>query len=113
MQGVARQVQSGGQRKVKISILHAKGAAIIRAVGQISNQLRAFMVIAERWSISQRWAFLLTRLLRHWLGENGCRASRRRLRPCFQDDLAPSIPSQSRSRGQNQPPRAIPFPFLG
>jgi hypothetical protein len=68
MQGVARQVQSGGQRKVKISILHEKGAAIIRAVGQISHQLREFMAIAERWSIAQRWAFLLTRLLRHWLG---------------------------------------------
>ena len=68
MQGVARQVQSGGQRKIKISIVHEKGDVISQAVGLISNQLREFMRIAERWTISQRWAFLLTRLLRRWLG---------------------------------------------
>ena len=68
MQGVARQVQSGGQRKIKISIVHEKGDVITQAVGLISNQLREFMRIAERWTISQRWAFLLTRLLRRWLG---------------------------------------------
>jgi hypothetical protein len=68
MQGVARQVESGGRRKVKISILHEKGEHIIRAVGLISNQLREFMFIAERWTVPQRWAFLLTRLLRRWLG---------------------------------------------
>ena len=68
MQGVARQVQSGGQRTVKISILHEKGEAIVRAVSLISKQLHEFMRIAERWTIAQRWAFLLTRLLRCWLG---------------------------------------------
>ena len=68
MQGVARQVQSGGQRKVKISILHEKGDIIARAVTLISSQLHAMMSIAERWTIEQRWAFLLTRLLRRWLG---------------------------------------------
>lgn len=68
MQGVARQVQSGGQRKVKVSLLHEKGDIIARAVTLISNQLHAMMAIAERWTISQRWAILLTRLLRHWLG---------------------------------------------
>jgi hypothetical protein len=26
------------------------------------------MRMAERWTIPQRWAFLLTRLLRRWLG---------------------------------------------
>jgi len=68
MQGVARQVQSGGQRKIKISILHEKGERIVRAVGVISSQLQEFMRIAERWTIAQRWAFLLTRLLQRWLG---------------------------------------------
>ena len=68
MQGVARQVQSGGQSTVKISILHEKGAAIVRAVGLVSKQLHQFMRIAERWTTAQRWAFLLTRLLRRWLG---------------------------------------------
>lgn len=40
----------------------------MRAVGMISRQLDDFMRIAERWTISQRWAYLLTRLLRRWLG---------------------------------------------
>jgi hypothetical protein len=68
MQGVARQVQSGGQRKVKVSLLHEKGDLIAHAVTLISSQLHEMMRIAERWTIGQRWAFLLTRLLRRWLG---------------------------------------------
>lgn len=68
MQGVARRVESGGQRKIKVSILHEKGELIVRAVSLISKQLNEFMRIAEGWTISQRWAFLLTRLLRPWLG---------------------------------------------
>ena len=68
MQGVARQVQSGGQRTVKISIVYEKGEEIIRAVELISNQLGEFMSIAERWTIARRWSYLLTRLLSHWLG---------------------------------------------
>ena len=68
MQGVARQVQSGGQRKVKVSLLHEKGDLIAQAVTLISSQLHEMMRIAEQWTIEQRWAFLLTRLLRRWLG---------------------------------------------
>lgn len=68
MQGVARQVQSGGQRTVKISILHEKSEVIVRSVQMISNQLQQFTRIAEQWTIPQRWAYLLTRLLRRWLG---------------------------------------------
>ena len=68
MQGVARQVESGGQRKVKISLVHEKGEVIMQAVALISRQLDDFMRIAERWTIAQRWAFLLTRLLKRWLG---------------------------------------------
>jgi hypothetical protein len=68
MQGVARQVQSGGQRTVKVSLVHEKGGLIARAVTLVSSQLHQMMIIAERWTIPQRWAFLLTRLLRRWLG---------------------------------------------
>lgn len=68
MQGVAREVRSGGQRKVKVSLLHEKGDIIARAVTLISSQLHEMMRIAERWTIGQRWALLLTRLLRRWLG---------------------------------------------
>lgn len=68
MQGVARQVCSGGRRSVKVSLQHEKAAAIARAVTLISRQLHAFHRIAERWTIAQRWACLLTRLFRRWLG---------------------------------------------
>lgn len=68
MEGVARQVHSGGQRTVKVSILHEKGGIIARAVTLISNELQSIRAITERWSPAQRWTLLLTRVLRHYLG---------------------------------------------
>ena len=68
MSGVGRQVQSGGQRTVKVSILHEKGEVVARAIAAISNELCFIHGITERWTVDQRWTLLLTRLLRHWLG---------------------------------------------
>lgn len=68
MSGVGRQVQSGGQRTVKVSILHEKGADIARAIQVISGEIGQIRAITERWTIQQRWTLLLTRLLRRWLG---------------------------------------------
>ena len=68
MAGVGRQVQSGGQRTVKVSVLHEKGDVIAQAVSRISHELHQIHAITERWSIDQRWTLLLTRLLRRWLG---------------------------------------------
>jgi hypothetical protein len=68
MQGVARQVQSGGQRTVRVSLLHEKGDIIARAVTLISSQLQQMRRITERWTATARWSLLLTRLLRRWLG---------------------------------------------
>ena len=68
MAGVGRQVQSGGQRTVKVSILHEKGDVIAKAVTQISKELHQIRAITERWTVDQRWTLLLTRLLRHGLG---------------------------------------------
>ena len=68
MQGVARRVQSGGQRTVKVSILHEKGEVIARAVTLISKDLQSIHLITERWPAPQRWTLLLARLLRHYLG---------------------------------------------
>ena len=65
MQGVSRQVQSSGQRTVKVSLLHENGAQIAQLVTCTSKQLQA---ITERWSAQQKWSLLLTRLLRRWLG---------------------------------------------
>lgn len=39
-QGVARQVKSGGQRTVKVSILHEEGDLIARVVTLISKELQ-------------------------------------------------------------------------
>jgi hypothetical protein len=68
MSGVGRQVQSGGRRTVKVSILHEKGDLIARAIRQISGEIGQIRAITERWSVEQRWTLLLTRLLRRWLG---------------------------------------------
>jgi hypothetical protein len=68
MAGVGRQVKSGGQRTVKVSVLHEKGDLVAHAVTQTSNELHRIRAITERWSVDQRWTLLLTRLLRRWLG---------------------------------------------
>ena len=68
MQGVGRQVQSGGQRTVKVSILHEKQDCITRAVTQISKELQQIRSITEQWNSTQCWTLLLTRLFRRWLG---------------------------------------------
>jgi hypothetical protein len=68
MSGVGRQVQSGGQRTVKVSVLHERGDLIAHAVTLISKELQDMRAITERWSNAQRWTLLLTRVLRRWLG---------------------------------------------
>jgi hypothetical protein len=68
MAGVGRQVQSGGRRTVRVSVLHEKGTEIIGAVTQISNEIQKILLITEQWTILQRWTLLLTRLLKRWLG---------------------------------------------
>ena len=68
MQGVGRQVQSGGQRTVKVSILHENQDAIVHAVHLISKELQHIRSIKERWIPIQCWTLLLTRLFRRWLG---------------------------------------------
>ncbi len=68
MAGVGRQVQSGGRRTVKVSVLHERGDLIAQAVTRISNELHRIRAITERWTVNQRWTLLLTRLLRRWLG---------------------------------------------
>ena len=68
MAGVGRQVQSGGRRTVKVSVLHEKGDHIAHAVTRTSNELHRIRAITERWTVDQRWTLLLTRLLRRWLG---------------------------------------------
>jgi hypothetical protein len=68
MSGVGRQIQSGGQRTVKVSVLHERGGLIAHAVTLISKELQNIRAITERWNVTQRWTLLLTRVLRRWLG---------------------------------------------
>ena len=68
MQGVARQVQGGGQRTIKVSILHQKKDVIEELVSHTSRQLHQMKLITERWTAEKKWTLLLTRLLRRWLG---------------------------------------------
>ena len=68
MAAVGRQTQSGGQRRVKVSLVHEKSWIIANAVTQISNEIAHIVSITERWSVPQRWSLLLTRILRRYLG---------------------------------------------
>lgn len=68
MQGVARQVQSSGQRTVKVSIVHEKKGVIEELVERTSRQMQQMKLITERWSAQEKWSLLLTRLLRRWMG---------------------------------------------
>ena len=61
-------MQSGGQRTIKVSLLHEYRDDIAVLVGRVSRQLQHMSVITERWSALEKWTLLLTRLLRHWLG---------------------------------------------
>ena len=58
MSGVGRQVQSGGQKTVKVSVLHEKGDLIAQAVTRTSNELHQIRAITERWTVEQRWTLL-------------------------------------------------------
>lgn len=110
MQGVARQAQSGGQRKIKISILHEPGERVVRSVDMISSQLQEFLRIAERWTIAQRWTFLLTRLLQRWLGGKWLPVSLPMQHHCYQERTPPGIPPTPRPRGQIHSRGSTHFP---
>ena len=66
--GVARLMRHGGQRTVKVSLQHEDSAVITQSIALVSNTLRRFHIIAERWNPLQRWTLLLTHIFRHWLG---------------------------------------------
>jgi hypothetical protein len=68
MQGVGRRVESGGQKCIKVSILHQKAEAISAAITAISREISRIANAAEQWSISQRWLLLLVRIYRRYFG---------------------------------------------
>lgn len=66
--GVARLTRHSGQSTVKVSLQHENRASLVQSIAHVSNTLGRFHAIAERWTIEQRWALLLTHIFRHWLG---------------------------------------------
>jgi hypothetical protein len=66
--GVARLIRHSGQRTVKVSLQHENSDLLTQAIIIVSNTLRRFFAIAERWPSQQRWTLLLTHIFRHWLG---------------------------------------------
>ena len=61
MQGVGRELRSGGRSTVRVSVVHEKGDLIATAVTLISKELHGIRLITERWSVSQRC---------YWQGES-------------------------------------------
>lgn len=79
--GVARLMRHGGQRTVKVSLQHEDSAVITQSIALVSNTLRRFHLIAERWNPLQRWTLLLTYIFRHWVGWKMARRTPTRGRP--------------------------------
>jgi hypothetical protein len=65
---VARMTRHSGQRTIKVSLQLEKKELLVQAIKLVSKTLCRFNVIAEQWSIEQRWTLLLTYIFRHWLG---------------------------------------------
>ena len=68
MQGVGRRVESGGQRRIRVSILHEKAEAITAAITAISGEISRLAKAAEQWTIQERWLLLLVRIYRRYFG---------------------------------------------
>src|SRR5260370_41902776 len=57
-----------GKSNIKVSLQHDKKELLVQAIKLVSKTLCRFYLIAEQWSIEQRWTLLLTHIFRHWLG---------------------------------------------
>ena len=68
LSGVARLAVHQNQRKVRVSLQHENSQELAQAIAHVSNTLQRFWLIAEHWSVQQRWNLLLTHIFRYWLG---------------------------------------------
>ena len=112
MQGVERIVQSGGQRTVKVSLVHEQREEIAELVSQTSQQLHRISVITEQWSGEEKWTLLLTRLLRAGSAANGSPACLMRQNCCYRDDRIknPTPPSDAKPHQQRRLQSSIFIP---
>jgi hypothetical protein len=67
MQGVGRQVASGGQKTIKFSILHGKVDELVAAITATSKEMSRLWAAAEQWTSASRWLLVLSRLFRKFL----------------------------------------------
>ena len=68
MQGVGRRVESGGQKHIRVSILHEKAGVITAAIQAISGEISRLARAAEQWTLQERWLLLLVRIFRQYFG---------------------------------------------
>lgn len=68
MQGVGRRVESGGQKHIRVSILHEKAEVITAAIRRISGEISHLARAAEQWSAEERWKLFLVRIFRRYFG---------------------------------------------
>lgn len=68
MHGVGRRVESGGQKRIKVSLLHSNSEAIIAAITAISKEISRLAAAAEQWTVQQRWLLFLVRIYRRYFG---------------------------------------------
>jgi hypothetical protein len=52
----------------KSAFFHKKGGLIAHSITLISKKLQEIRAITKRWTTSQRWTLLLTRVSLRWLG---------------------------------------------
>lgn len=68
MQGVARRVESGGQKSVRVSILHRNAQALKAAITAISKEISYIAATAQQWNVEQRWMLFIVRIYRRYFG---------------------------------------------
>ena len=68
MNGVGRQVSGGGQKRVKVSLMHESGDVLAQALEAISKAMSRMAAIAEQLAPRERWLVLLVRIYRAYFG---------------------------------------------
>ena len=68
MQGVARRVESGGQKSIRVSILHRNAEALSAAITAISKEISHIAATAQQWDVEQRWMLFIVRIYRRYFG---------------------------------------------
>ena len=69
MQGVGRWVGSGGQKHIRVSIVHERAGVTAAEIKAISREISRLARAAEQWTLHERRLLLLVRIFRQYFGE--------------------------------------------